>query len=129
MQRLYSMFPAGTAGCGLLLLRLIVAVSLHFDLSGHLVQNTHTPVFAAMLTLSILLIAGLTTPLAAALGCTAQLALLIASNTGVPVASAVSPLYSVLVVLLGPGAYSVDARLFGRRVLILHSRENDRDTD
>jgi hypothetical protein len=123
------MFPAGAPGCGLLLLRLIAAISVHFDSSGHLAQNSSVAVFAALLTLSILLIAGLLAPLAAAFGGTAQLLLLITSGTSLPVEAALGVLHSFAVVLLGPGAYSVDARLFGRRLLILHSRDNDRDAD
>lgn len=129
MQRLYSMFPAGAPGYGLLLLRLIIAVSLHADSSGHLVQNPHTGVFAALLTLSILLMAGLLTPVAAALASAAQLLLLVMSSGGIPVAAALGPLHPLLAVLLGPGAFSVDARLFGRRLLILHPGNNTHDAD
>jgi hypothetical protein len=127
MQRLYSMFPAGAPGYGLLLLRLIIAISLHFDPSGHLVQNPRIAVFAGLLSLSILLIAGLLAPLAATLGGAAQLALLLTGSTSIPCGAIISPLLCLLVALLGPGAYSVDARLFGRRVLILHSLGKHRD--
>ena len=120
------MFPAGAPGYGLLVLRLMVAVSLHFDSSGHLVQNPHTPLFAALLSLSILLIAGLLAPVAATLSGAAQVLVLIMSGAGISVGAVLAPVHSLLVALLGPGAYSADARLFGRRVLILNSRENGR---
>ena len=35
-------------------------------------------------------------------------------------AAVVWPFDTLLLALLGPGAYSIDARLFGRRVIVLH---------
>jgi len=49
----------------------------------------------------------------------AQIALLALSSTRVPLAAVFGPLTTLLLILLGPGAYSVDARLFGRRLLKL----------
>ncbi|MEJ1965553.1 MAG: hypothetical protein WDO56_30010 [Gammaproteobacteria bacterium] len=107
----------------MLILRLIVAVSLHFDASGRVVQNSYSLVFAALLTLSILIVAGLLTPFVAALGGTAEIVLLLTGDASIPVGAAMGPINSLVLLLLGPGAYSVDARLFGRRVLILHSND------
>ena len=125
MQRLFSMFPSGMAGYGLLSLRIVVATSLHFDVLGHLVLNTPILRFASLLVLSTLLAAGLFTPIVAALSGVAEiLLLLIARDTDTPLTAFVNPFDAFLLVMLGPGAYSADARLFGRRVLVLHSRDS-----
>lgn len=114
------MFPPGTPGYGLLVLRMVVAMSLHLNGSGQLVQHTPVLLFAMLLVLSMLLIAGLFTPLVAALsGAVEMLLLFIARDTSIPLGALVNPLDALLLVMLGPGAYSVDARLFGRRVLVL----------
>jgi hypothetical protein len=44
---------------------------------------------------------------------------LVTGATGVVVAVLLGPLDAAVLLLLGPGAYSVDARLFGRRVVVL----------
>jgi hypothetical protein len=120
VQRLYSMFPSGAPGFGLLILRLTVGLSLHLDASGNLARNPNGWVFAGLLTLSILLAAGLVTPLVAALCGVTEIVLLLMSGTGLSLAAVMVPVYSLPLLLLGPGAYSLDSRLFGRRVLILH---------
>ena len=102
------MFPAGAPGCGMLILRIGVAASLHIDPSGHFGVSPNVAAFVAFAALSGSLALGLLTPLVSLLTGIIEVAQLLMGDTGVVVA-----------VLLGPGAYSVDARLFGRRVVIL----------
>ncbi|WP_386065745.1 hypothetical protein ACFJIW_14345 [Tahibacter sp. UC22_41] len=111
MQRLYSIFPQGLPGCGLALLRIGVAAAL--------VQQTadlDLPLrMAAWLPVAALLI-GLLTPWFATLG--VVLALLQAVlGVLAPLPATIAVCHAAALGLLGPGAYSLDARLFGRRRL------------
>jgi putative oxidoreductase len=62
----------------------------------------------------ILLMAGLWTPIAGIMvaGVDAWIALSAAGNPGIPLALAV---LGLTLAMIGPGAWSIDARLFGRR--------------
>jgi hypothetical protein len=114
------MFPAGGPGCGMLILRIGVAASLHIDPSGHFGLNPNMLVFVAFAALSAALAVGLLTPLVSLLAGIAETAILLAGATSVVVAAFLGPLDAAILLLLGPGAYSLDARLFGRRVVVLH---------
>ncbi|WP_257389544.1 hypothetical protein [Tahibacter caeni] len=111
MQRLFSIFPQGLPGCGLALLRIGVAAAV--------VQQTadlDTPLRVAALLPVAALMAGLLTPWFAALG--VALALLQAAlGAFAPLPAAIAVFHAAALGLLGPGAYSLDARLFGRRRL------------
>ena len=101
MQRLFVMFPDRAPGLGLLWLRLCVAAALCMQAPHAGEWSIPGLVVAAMLVLGVL------TPLAAVLA-TLGLYLLAQPWALVPLP---------LALLLGPGAYSLDARLFGRRLL------------
>jgi uncharacterized membrane protein YphA (DoxX/SURF4 family) len=113
MQRLYSMFPRGGPGAGLLLLRVSAVASLHI-LSP---ADMHWVPWLLALVLGFGLVAGLMTPLV----CLAGMALVLALgylSARVPLPAAVVLVLQLLaLLLLGPGGYSVDARLFGRRIV------------
>jgi hypothetical protein len=113
------MFPDGAPGCGMLILRLGVAASLHIAPSGQFAVNPNMLVFAAFAALSGSLALGLLTPLIALLAGIVEVALLVTGASSVVVAVLLGPLDAAVLLLLGPGAYSLDARLFGRRVVVL----------
>jgi hypothetical protein len=113
------MFPAGAPGCGMLILRIGVAASLHIDPSGHFAVHPNMLVFVCLVALSGTLALGLLTPLISLLAGMVEVAMLLTASTGVVVAILLGPLDAVVLLLLGPGAYSLDARLFGRRVVVL----------
>ena len=113
------MFPYGAPGYGLLLLRVIVAVSLHIGGSGHLEQPSNLFMFTALILVSTLLLVGLLKPAVALLGAVLHLTLVIANGSGVCFASFIGPLNALVLMLLGPGAHSIDAHLFGRRRIVL----------
>ncbi|AWH21740.1 hypothetical protein [Stenotrophomonas sp. ZAC14D2_NAIMI4_6] len=102
MQRLFVMFPDRAPGIGLLWLRLCLAAALWPA------QAPGSGVWLVCMGAQVLLLLGWLTPLAV------PLALL-----GLWLQAAPWPLLAlpVALFLLGPGAYSVDARQFGRRVL------------
>ena len=113
MQRLFSSFPAGRPGIGLLLLRLAASVFLIMQSRGFFDGGWQLGVVGLMAILSAaLLMAGFLTPIA---GLLAAVAVLFGHG----------PAYGYLVVvavavfLLGPGAYSIDARLFGRFEIVV----------
>jgi putative oxidoreductase len=115
LRRLFSTFARGWPGVGLLLLRVVAGVALIQQAASILVTGVRTgPAILQVLAAGtgVLLLAGLWTPLAG--GVMAIIELWNAfSRLGDP------PIYVVLaslgaaLALLGPGAWSVDARLFG----------------
>jgi hypothetical protein len=103
----------------MLILRIGVAASLHIDPSGHFAVHPNILAFLCFAALSGSLALGLLTPLVSLLAGIVELAMLLTATTGVVVAVLLGPLDAVVLLLLGPGAYSLDARLFGRRVVVL----------
>jgi len=115
LQRLYSTFARGWPGTGLLGLRLITAAgALHYVLSSG------QPLFMTVLVSAagLLLCAGLWTPIGAAVLATLALWCLGFSTKGDPWAHAQLAGMAAALAMLGPGAWSIDARLFGRKRLI-----------
>jgi len=120
VQRLFSMFPPGLPGLALLLLRASVAIALLLDDYGHreaLANWVHAPVILVSLVISV----GYLTPIAAAsaLACHAFIWLAGGADLGAAVTAVVFALNALALALLGPGAYSLDARRFGRRLVVL----------
>jgi len=118
MQRLFSMFPPGWPGFGLLLLRCSVAIGLLIEVFADRQGLSGWTSGAAML-LSMALLAGYLTPIAAVSGLLFHG--LIGLRLGVhnvAVEIAVS-LDLIALACVGPGAYSVDAFRLGRRVVVL----------
>lgn len=115
MHGYHSSFPAGGAGAGLLLLRLAVAAHLL-----HAALGAGRPLscwWLALLALATgLLLPGLLTPLAAGAAAVGQLPALAGPDGTV---AAIGIVCALALLLLGPGAYALDARLFGRRRLLL----------
>jgi hypothetical protein len=116
MQRLFGAFPNRGAGVALLILRLAVAAAL---VSGaRLSPGPTTEVLVALSRIAaVLIVAGWYTPLAAALAVLVSLCTLwVCRDPGV---NALVIAILVAIGLLGAGAYSVDARLYGRRRLVV----------
>jgi hypothetical protein len=121
MQRLFSMFPEGGPGIALLLLRISVAAIIVMSAVHRLSIFSYLLVAGAALV-GVLLVIGLFTPVSSLIACAFGLAHLITGGQlghSAVIVSAASILNTVALALLGPGAYSLDARLFGRRVMVV----------
>jgi putative oxidoreductase len=127
VQRLFSTFPDGWPGIGLLLLRAGAALVLLAQgmacFAGGSVPRWGTLAVGAVAVLSgSLLLIGLMTPVAGALAALdiAGIALgwlpsPLPHGLGPGLAGAFPVIVAMAIALLGPGAISVDAALFGRR--------------
>jgi putative oxidoreductase len=123
VQRLFSTFPEGWPGTGLVFLRAIMAVPLVQFGAGPLPLTAPSSVILQLLAAvcSALLIVGLWTPVAGALMALSELCLLLFSFSGASMHVVLAALGAALA-MLGPGAWSVDARLFGRKRIRISQR-------
>jgi uncharacterized membrane protein YphA (DoxX/SURF4 family) len=127
---MFSMFPNGWPGAGLLLLRVAAGAVLilqgvaYFDDKGKL-GFLGWAVLAVVGAVGCLLLIGLLTrfvALAAAVAVVSRFSWFARSNLGslvTPMTAALSAVIAVAVICLGPGALSLDARLFGRREIVI----------
>jgi putative oxidoreductase len=124
VRRLFSNFATGAPGLGLLLLRLSAGIGLVAQ--GALALRGTLPLGAVLLyaltvSIGLLLMVGLWTPIAGTvLAILAPWhALLHASN---PWTCVLMGILGAGLALLGPGAWSVDARLFGWKRIRISDR-------
>jgi uncharacterized membrane protein YphA (DoxX/SURF4 family) len=131
---LFGIFPSGMPGLGLFLLRVITALTLGY--TGYCIQGESAASWSAanqfgvarlvsmlLMLVGVLMILGIATMISGILSC-ALLLISFASlhsqtnaqtNGFLPIAAGLS----LVLTLMGPGAYSLDARFFGwRRVEI-----------
>ena len=115
MRRLFSTFAHGWPGAGLLLMRLVAGTALIVDAVTTL--RGAPPILAAIppalrAVVGLLLLAGLWTPVVGVMVAVVELWKAV-SSLGDPWTSIVLGTVGVALALLGPGAWSLDARLFG----------------
>jgi hypothetical protein len=115
LRRLYSTFAGGWPGTGLLLMRVVLGASLLLRANSTLWRNpplTTTLISAFLAGSGLLLVAGLWTPIVGVL-----VALLetwqIVTITGDRWVTVLLGTTACALAMLGPGLWSVDARLFG----------------
>ena len=121
VQRLFSTFPCGLPGVGLLLLRAAAAIPLVH--AGVLTASSPAPVIleVAVAGAAMLLLIGLWTPLVGGLIAVVQLGLAW-THPANPWTFLHSGVLSAALAMLGPGGCSVDARLFGRKHIQIPQR-------
>jgi putative oxidoreductase len=115
LRRLYSTFAGGWPGIGLLLMRLVLGFSLLLRANSALwsdprINTTLTSLFLA--AFGLILIPGLWTPIAGTLVALLQIwqMMTMTGDRWVPLLLAT---IGGALAMLGPGLWSVDARLFG----------------
>jgi uncharacterized membrane protein YphA (DoxX/SURF4 family) len=114
------MFPVGAAGYGLLILRLCAAgMLMHDAMSETTGFTTWESIGAAVL--GIFLCLGAFTPVSCVASSVALIAIGWNQVDRDPYQLAFSLSVTATLFLIGPGAFSIDSRLFGRR-LILRSK-------
>ena len=118
------MFPLGSAGIALVLLRLSVAampLMAVFPQAG--VTNSQWA-FAGLAVLAAFFVVGAFTPILCVFCCCLDAAALFT----LPGVDTLHMLFAIVntaaLGLLGPGGYSLDARMFGRRRVILSTEES-----
>jgi len=113
VQRLFSNFADGGPGAGLLMQRLLVGAAVEYCVVATRAGTVAAPQVIGALA-GLLLIAGLWTPVAGVVTACAEAWIAFSSpaHAGIPAALAV---LGVTLALIGPGEWSVDARLYGRK--------------
>ncbi len=124
VQRLFANFPPGLPGLGLLLLRLSLAVCLTVEGvsrtmgAANIGSNLRDTVFGLVLiALSLPVGLGALTPFAH--GGVVLVALLSLGLGGNWEVSLLQIAGALAIALVGPGAYSIDGRLFGPRKIVI----------
>jgi len=117
------MFPGGWPGAGLLVLRLAAAIPLLLEGGSGFWGAPHNGLYARFIAISVgsLLLVGLWTPVAGGLQAIFEVWTIVAGGTA-PSMNILLAALGVSLVMLGPGAWSVDARLFGRKRIDIRSR-------
>jgi hypothetical protein len=123
-----SMFPGGAPGAAMLLLRIALAGNLATGAADHWLEHMHMDAFAAMVPMMVLLVMGAFSTFSASLSAIIAVVLMLTHTRDLPLVEIIVLLNALVVVLLGPGAYSLDALKFGRRALPVYSTDRGRDT-
>jgi uncharacterized membrane protein YphA (DoxX/SURF4 family) len=138
LQRFFSTFPRSWPGAGLLLLRTVAGGAAVAQGALYLALGVpSTPASWALALLPIAgglaLIAGFLTPAAGVVAGLATLCVAVTWSPSPVPAFFIDRLPALLVLadaaaltMLGPGAYSLDARLFGRREILVVRRDDPR---
>jgi hypothetical protein len=118
------MFPSGLPGIALVLLRMSVVLTVLLDAYARR-GEVAVVILGALLVLAVGLTVGFLTPILALLAMTVQFmgpSGFTLPDTGFAASSLIDAL---ALALLGPGAYSIDALRFGRRVVELPPRDGE----
>jgi len=117
VQRLFSTFAEGWPGFGLLLQRIVTSAVLVYFGRTHLLESArlapNLPYLIAAVA-GLLLLIGLWTPLAGMAISISEIWILFICM-GNPLITIMLASFGTAVAMIGPGAWSIDARLYGRK--------------
>jgi hypothetical protein len=125
VQRLFATFPDGQPGAALLLLRLSLAGTLVFHGAAYW---QGPPAFWVTLIfggVALFMAIGLYTPFTAIFGAAAGTVALFLCKGCDLVAGGFVLLVMVALGMLGAGAYSLDARMYGRREVVVPAKRDE----
>jgi putative oxidoreductase len=120
VQRLFSTFPNSWPGAGLLILRLAAGFSLVAVVGAipdDLGETAALFLRCASLVVAVLLSIGLATPIAGTVNAAIQVAIMILGKH-YDSSSLVAAAVGMALAMLGPGAWSLDALVFGRKRIV-----------
>jgi len=122
LQRLFSTFADGWPGGGILLQRLLAGGALIYCGFAYATAAPSAEVAAPQIVAAAagaLLIAGLWTPIAGAVAAIVE-TWIAYSHPANPVVPLILAVLGASLAMIGPGAWSIDARLFGRKQIEPH---------
>jgi uncharacterized membrane protein YphA (DoxX/SURF4 family) len=137
LQKPFSSFPDGLPGIGLILLRIAVAIGLILGAVDELTASNNPSITLWVIGLAkggagASLLIGFLTPIAGSFAAIVNATVVfLILRSGEPsdarVFTAISQVVmSLALALLGPGAFSLDARLFGRREIVIPDHRRPR---
>ena len=116
------MFPQGGPGAALLLLRLAVASTLVASTLHN--SGLYSLLFVAGLLISLALVVGYLTPLLSVIAGAFSVANVFFGHQTDALILTLTILDAAALAFLGPGAYSLDSRLYGRSVTVVPPRRD-----
>jgi hypothetical protein len=120
------MFPQGGPGVALLLLRISVVTFL-IVIAVNYYGSYHGLVLASVLLISVSLLIGFLTPYLCPIAILLVIGNMIINPNTSSIICVIAIANAVALALLGPGAYSLDSKLFGRRVTVVRPRNRAND--
>jgi len=127
VRRLFTSFARGAPGAGLLLMRVAAGTTLVVHAIAAFIAGPAVAagvIEALSAGIGILLLLGLGTPIAGVLG-TLVAGWYALSNVGDVVFYILLAMLCAALALLGPGAWSIDARLFGWKRVEIRDQKKD----
>jgi putative oxidoreductase len=116
VQRLFSNFANGWPGWGLLAQRVLIAVVLIYCVATRISGPSTLAAFPDLIGagLSIFILVGLWTPVVGMLTSLIEIWVVLSRPGDIRIPIVLATLSATLA-MIGPGAWSIDARLFGRK--------------
>lgn len=117
LQRLFTTFADGWPGFGLLVQRLVTGLALFYEA---IVESRGTVSTASIaphvlgVMLGVFIVIGMWTPVAGALIAAIEIWIAL-EYPGAPETAILLGTFGATLAMVGPGAFSIDARLFGRK--------------